>query len=218
MARATSAIEENGEGTALGDQLANDAEFVVTASMPYTVTVTIEGVAPILFHRWSCEDVAAKGAAAKGSAAKKTDNVEAYVYRCADGTIGIPGTYLKGSIAGPQGAAKYRQDPRSPRKSALDLYKAGVIPLTDVASLGKADWDYLDQQRVTVQRNGVTRVRPAFLAGWRATFDLQVLIPEYIPPADLLDVLTNAGRLVGVADFRPTYGRFQIVSFNLGGA
>lgn len=200
---------------ALGEALSNDAEFVVATSQPYIATVAIEGVCPILFHRWSCEDVEAKGKAAKGSAAKKTDNVEAYVYRCPDGTIGVPGTYLKGSIAGPQGAAKYRQDPRSPRKSALDLYKAGVIPLTDVASLGTAEWDYLDKQRVTVQRAGVTRVRPAFLPGWKATFELQVNLPEYIPPAELLDVITNAGRLVGLADFRPTYGRFQVVGFEV---
>lgn len=199
------------KGTALGTDLNNDAEFAVVATAPYIATVTIEGTSPILFHRWSCEAVEAKSKAAKNSAAKKTDNVESYVYRCEDGTIGIPGMYLRGAVIG---AARYRQDPRSPRKSAMDLYKAGVVPLTLLASIGKAEWDYLDAQRVTVQRAGVTRVRPAFMAGWKATFDLQVLTPEYIAPADLLYVLTEAGRLIGVGDFRPTYGRFQIVKFD----
>lgn len=214
---ATTATRTNGngkvddEGTALGTALNNDGEFAVLATAPYVATVTIEGTSPILFHRWSCEDVAAKASAAKNSAAKKTDNVESYVYRCEDGTIGIPGMYLRGAIVG---AARYKQDPRSPRKSAMDLYKAGVVPLTLLASLGKAEWDYLDQQRVTVQRSGVTRVRPAFLAGWKATFDLQVLTPEYIAPADLLHAITEAGRLIGIADFRPTYGRFQVTSFH----
>lgn len=183
--------------------------------VPYVVEVEITGASTLLFHRWSCEAVADKAAAAKGSKAKKTDDVESYVYRCPDGTIGIPGAYLRGAIAGPQGAAKFRQDPRSPRKSALDLYKAGVVALTECASLGKTTWDYLDQQRVTVQRAGITRVRPAFLPGWRATFELHVLLPEYIPPADLHEVLTMAGRLVGIGDFRPTYGRFQVTRFEL---
>ena len=31
-------------------------------------------------------------------------------------------------------AAKFRQDPRSQRKSAMDLYKAGVVPLTSAAA------------------------------------------------------------------------------------
>lgn len=220
MTTATQA-KANGKADALGTDLSNDGEFSVQLSTPYIASLTIEGVAPVLFHRWSCEDVEAKQKAAKNSAAKKQDNVDSYVYRDDDGNIAIPGLYLKGSLCDPRnGAAKYRQDPRSPRKSALDLYKAGVVPLTIMApilSVGSetpaTTWDYLDKQRVTVQRSGVTRVRPAFLAGWRAAFELQVLTPEYISPADLLACLTDAGRLVGLADFRPTYGRFQIVRF-----
>jgi hypothetical protein len=44
-----------------------------------------------------------------------------------------------------------------------------------------------------------------------------VNLPEYIPPDGLLDVIVNAGRLVGVGDSRPTYGRFQVVRFELTG-
>lgn len=199
------------------DHPTNDAKATIDLSRPYIATVRIEGTAALLFHRWSCEAVDAKAKAAKNSAAKKEDDVESYVYRCPDGTIGIPGVYLKGSICDPKnGAAKYRQDPRSPRKSALDLYKAGVVPLTDIASLGSREWDYLDRQRVTVQRAGITRTRPAFHPGWTATFELSVLTPEYISPADLLAVLNDAGRLVGIGDFRPTFGRFAVTSFDIG--
>lgn len=210
------ATKTNGHAATQIAPVTNDAESIILSAAPYVARVTIEGVAPLLFHRWSCEDVEAKANAAKGSKAKKTDNVESYVYRCADGTIGIPGTYLVGSITNKSnGAAKYLQDPRSPRKSALDLYKAGVIPLTICASLGRDTWDYLDQQRVVIQQSAVTRIRPAFLPGWQATFDLQVNLPEYIRKSDLLQILTNAGRLVGVGDFRPTYGRFQVISFEV---
>ena len=200
--------------TAIGP-VTNSAEFIVAASEPYVATVTLQGSSALLFHRWCCESVEAKAKAAKGSAAKKQDNVESYVWRCPDGTIGIPGEYLRGAICGPAGAAKFRQDPRSSRKSALDLYKAAIVALTDVASLGSTDWDYLDQRRVTVQRAGVTRVRPAFLPGWSATFDLQCLLPEYCAPADLLDVITKAGQLVGIGDFRPTFGRFQVTNYQI---
>lgn len=156
--------------------------------------------------------VAAKASAAKGSAAKKTDDIDSYIWRLDNGHIGLPGEYLRQSVIM---AAKYRQDPRSPRKSAMDLYKAAVVALTDLADLGTDTWDYLDQRRVTVQRSAVTRMRPAFHAGWVAEFELQVQLPEYVQPADLLDVLINAGRLVGVGDFRPTYGRFQVTKFHV---
>ena len=200
----------------------NDGAVGVLTAAPYTCSVTIEGTTAILFHRWSCEDVAEKAAAAKGSKMKKTDNVESYVYRDGKGVICLPGVYLLGALTDPRnGAAKYRQDPRSPRKSALDLYRAGVAILTELAPVTRVaggtakTWDYLDQRRVTVQRAGITRVRPAFLAGWKATFEVMVTTPEYIEPAALNSALVDAGRLVGVGDFRPTYGRFNIVHFEV---
>jgi hypothetical protein len=140
-----------------GDLPTNDAQPDIEVAAPCVVTATIEGTAPILFHRWSCEAVAEKAAAAKNSAAKKSDNIESYVYRNDAGEICLPGEYVRMAIIG---AARYRQDPRSPRKSAMDLYKAGVVSLTELASLGSKDWDYLDRRRVTVNRSGITRERP----------------------------------------------------------
>lgn len=209
-------IGSNGPDIGALSPTTNDAEATILFEQPYIIEATIRGTAPLLLHRWSCEDIAEKAKAKKGSTAKKTDNVESYVYRCDDGTIGIPGTYLIGSITDPRnGAAKYLQDPRSPRKSALDLYRAGVVSLTLCASLGKTSWDFIDQRRVTVQRAGITRSRPAFNVGWEATFQIEVLTPEYIRSDDLLTVLTQAGRLVGLGDFRPTYGRFVVSNFNV---
>lgn len=191
--------------------VSNDGQETIEYSIPYVVETIIEGVAPILFHRWSDDGVEAKAKAAKGSKAKKTDDVESYVWRNPEGEICLPGEYLRQAIVM---AAKYRQDPRSPRKSAMDLFKAGVVALTDLASLGTSDWDYLDRRRVVIQRNAITRMRPAMLAGWKATVELQVLIPEYISLHLLHGVLIDAGRLVGVGDFRPTFGRFQTTSFH----
>ncbi len=191
-------------------EVTNGAEAVFSASMPYHVSVTIEGSADLLFHRWNTEAVDAKAKAAKNSAAKKSDNIESYVYRNDKRELALPGEYLRQSIIH---SAKFKQDPRSPRKSAMDLYKAGVISLTPLASLGVKDWDYLDTRRVMVQRNGINRVRPAMKAGWKATFELMVNTPEYIDRNSLREIIEQAGRLIGVGDFRPTYGRFGIIEF-----
>lgn len=206
----------NGNGmaaTAIGPQVTNGGRETIDASQPYVVDVTIEGTADLLFHRWNCEAVEAKANAAKGSKAKKTDNIESYVYRNDDGELCLPGEYVRQSLIH---AAKFRQDPRSPRKSAMDLFKAAIVSLTINASLGTKEWDYEHKCRVTVQRSGITRVRPAMKAGWACTLQLMVNIPEYIRPQDLHDVLANAGRLIGVGDFRPTYGRFLVKSFDVG--
>lgn len=191
-------------------EVTNGAERIIEAGMPYVATVTITGSADFLFHRWNCEAVDEKAKAAKGSKAKKSDDVESYVYRNEAGELCIPGEYLRMAVIG---AAKFRQDPRSPRKSAMDLYKAAVVPLTPLASLGKKEWDYEDRRRVVVQRNGINRTRPAMKAGWSVEFDIQVLIPEYVDPNALRETIETAGRLIGIGDFRPTYGRFGITGF-----
>jgi hypothetical protein len=194
----------------LGPETSNGAEEVINEMTPYRVSVTISGAADILFHRWNCEEVEAKGKAAKGSAAKKKDNIESYVYRDDKGELCIPGEYLRMAVVG---AAKFRQDPRSPRKSAADLVKAAIVSLTPLASLGIDKWDYEHRCRVTIQRNGITRCRPAVKAGWEATFIILVNLPHYVPQDFLHQLLSDAGQLIGLADFRPTYGRFMLTAF-----
>lgn len=210
------------EPQSLGGDVSNAGAATIELDAPYRAAVTITGDSAILFHRWQNEAVEAKAKAAKGSKAKKTDDVESYVWRNDDGIICLPGEYLRGSLIDPKnGAAKYRQDPRSPRKSALDLFKAGVLSLTDLAPITRSDgrlaaeWDYIDRRRVTVQRSGITRERPALKAGWSASVLLLVTTPTYVDPITLRQALGDAGRLVGVADFRPSFGRFTVTSFEV---
>ena len=193
-----------------GDVPTNGAKEDVEQGTPYIARISLTGISDILFHRWNCESIDEKAKAAKGSAAKKTDNIESYVYRNDAGEICIPGEYLRMSIIM---ASKFRQDPRSPRKSMMDLMKAAVVALTPLASTNKSTWDYEDARRVTIQRAGITRVRPALKSGWTAAFEIMVNLPEYISPAILHSVTNDAGRLVGLGDFRPTYGRFLVSSF-----
>jgi hypothetical protein len=188
----------------------NGGNEAISFSQPYTAHVTVTGVADFIFHGWDPEAVEEKGRAAKGSKAKKTDNINSYIYRDENNMLAIPGEYLRMCVCN---AAKFRQDPRSPRKSAMDLYKAGIVVLNKFGSLGTEAWDYLDKRRVVVQRNGINRTRPAMRAGWVVSYEVMCLLPEYIPPHDLLDTIGVAGRLVGLGNFRPTYGRFSVTSF-----
>lgn len=195
-----------------GETPTNGAERGIAMREPYCAEVTIVGIAPLLFHRYNVESVKSKAGAAKGSEEKKTDDVESYVWRNAKSQLCLPGEYLRMSVIN---AAKYRQDPRSPRKSAMDLFKAGLVSLTPLASLGVKDWDYMDERRVVVHGSAIPRSRPAMKEGWQAVFQMQVLLPEYIDANLLNDVIQSAGKLVGVGDFRPTYGRFVVTGFKV---
>lgn len=193
-----------------GEVPTNGAAPGIETQMPYRVMVELTGVCPMLFHRWNCESVESKSKAKKGSAEKKTDDVESYVYRNEKGELCIPGEYLRGAMVN---AAKFQQDPRSPRKSAADLFKAAIVSLTPLASLGIKTWDFMDKRRVVIQRNAITRSRPAVNEGWKASFILQVQLPEYVDEHLLNVTIQAAGRLVGIGDFRPSYGRFSITKF-----
>jgi hypothetical protein len=195
-----------------GEAPTNGAAETLEYSEPYRAAVSIEGSADMLFHRWNVEGVDEKAKAAKGSKAKKTDDIESYVYRLDNGHLGLPGEYLRQAIIH---AAKYKQDPRSPRKSAMDLFKAGIVCLTQLADLGVKTWDYEDRRRAVIQRNAINRTRPAMKTGWEADFEFLVNLPEYINTQLLQAVIADAGRLVGVGDFRPTYGRFSVTNFKV---
>lgn len=196
----------------------NGAKAAIDTEIPYVVHIKIVGSSDMLLHAWNVEGVEAKGKAKKGSEAKKTDDLESFVRRNEDGLICIPAEYMRMATIN---AAKFRQDPRSPRKSAMDLFKAGIVSLSPLSPIITREgepaktWDYEHRSRVQVQRNGITRTRPAFKEGWTAEQSLMVNLSGYISPTDLLETITMAGKVIGLGDFRPSYGRFQVTSFEV---
>jgi hypothetical protein len=190
----------------------NGGKTVVESRVPYAVEVTVQGVSDLLFHRWNCDAIEAKAKAVKGSKEKKSDDIESYVFRNDDGLLCIPGEYFRMAMVN---AAKFLQDPRSPRKSAMDLFKSAVFSTSPLCSLGVTAWDYEDRRRVTIMRAGITRIRPALKTGWKCTVTFQVNLPEYVSQELFLQTLNEAGRLIGVGDFRPTFGRFIVTNFRI---
>lgn len=193
-----------------GESPTNDAKRLVEFEEPYLVEATLQGTADLLFHRWSNEAVEEKSKARKGSKAKKTDDLESFVHRNNEGNLCLLGEQIRMALVC---TAKFKQDPRSPRKSAMDLYKAGIIVLSHFVDLGVKDWDYIDKRRVVIQRSAITRSRPALKSGWKGTATIQVNLPEYISPEEVFELLVLSGRINGMGDFRPSYGRFIITEF-----
>lgn len=183
---------------------------IVQVSEPYTALVVVVGTDPLLFHRFDTENAEAKAKAAKGSADKKTDNVESYVYRGPKNELIWPGINFKGAL---RNAAKFKQDPRSSRKSMADLLRAAV-KVKD-ASFGVDTWDYLDKRPARVQQSGITRTRPAMKPGWKLTHEITVMLPEYLPPRVLSELCVDAGRLIGLGDYRPDFGCFRVERFEV---
>jgi len=195
-----------------GESPTNGEESFIEMQKPYRVEIELEGVCPMLFHRWNNESVAAKSRAKKGSIEKKTDDTESFMWKDEKGFLCVPGEYVRQAVIH---AAKYEQDPRSPRKSMMDLMKAALVSLTELASLGVKEPDYVDMRRVVIQRSSVTRSRPAMRTGWKAVFVLMINLPEYIPAPRLNHLIQQAGRIGGLGDFRPSFGRYNVNRFEV---
>lgn len=73
-----------------------------------------------------------------------------------------------------------------------------------------ADMKSRDTRPATVNRMKVMRTRPRFNS-WRLTFGVEYA-PDIIESSDIIvNVLKTAGAYVGLGDYRPRYGRFEII-------
>jgi hypothetical protein len=73
---------------------------------------------------------------------------------------------------------------------------------------------WVDVRRVVVQRASVARSRLMIASGWELNFQLEIHDDEITP--DIIEpILVDAGFAMGIGDYRPRYGRFEIVRFEL---
>lgn len=189
----------------------------------YSINVSIEGIAPLMQHRYPLPDFndLSKGGKKKTGETDYSQEWREYIYATPEGDIYQPATHLDGAMT--KAAAGYKiQGARG--KTYKDLFKGNVFASPDAILHGvkvpeslDADADkplYLDVRPVVVQRARVVRIRPCFKAGWQLDFEITVL-DDQVPANVVNEVLTLAGRTVGIGDFRPRFGRFMITKFEV---
>jgi hypothetical protein len=71
----------------------------------------------------------------------------------------------------------------------------------------------VDKQGVVVQKARIMRCRPRF-DEWELRFEM-ILRDERLEPLNIRNILESAGKYVGIGDYRPRYGLFQIVEFEV---
>lgn len=189
----------------------------------YTINVSVTGIAPLMQHRYPMPDFADMGKGGK----KKTGEVDYmqewrdYLYVTSEGDIYQPAVHFDGCMV--KAAAGYKiQGQRG--KTYKDLFKGNVFTSPDAILHGvkvpdELDTDadkqlYLDCRPVVIQRARVVRIRPCFKPGWKLDFEISVL-DDQVPANVVNEVLSLAGRTVGVGDFRPRFGRFMISRFEV---
>lgn len=96
--------------------------------------------------------------------------------------------------------------------------KAGVIVNDDVPLKYKGPTDmnqlmsdarFASRKQARVQQNRIMRTRPIFRE-WSCTFKVE-FDPEVMNWEQVLEATIQAGRYVGLGDWRPKHGRFEVV-------
>lgn len=75
------------------------------------------------------------------------------------------------------------------------------------------DYKFVDRRRVVIQRNAVLRTRLR-LNKWSLAFSLYI-DENVVSPAAVKAALEYAGNRVGLGDFRPRFGRFEVIGWEV---
>lgn len=186
-------------------------------------TVTIQGITALLMHNERLSnplDSIAKQIKAITSKRIKTDEdheaisqleFEGGLYFDKKAGVYIPGRNIAACIR--EGAAIQRKGTDVKRgvtvtdeviplvyegpRTIKDLYRGNYYDMRSVSGQGKKGG------------SRTTRTRPLFATPWACTFTLWYN-PEVINGADLKQSVVTAGELIGLCDYRPSFGKFEV--------
>ena len=135
--------------------------------------------------------------------------VELAIYKDENGKPYIPAIHLEQAIVN---AAKQIRMKGAGRKTYKDFAKANIYVVPEKIEI-QGDGYEIDSQYVVIPRNRarVLRYRPRW-DNWEATFKL-IVLDDTVPSDIIRQILEIAGTRVGIGDYRPRYGLFEIVEF-----
>ena len=170
--------------------------------------VTIEGSSPLIVNRFheEAQAEATAGVHSRKEALTPDEDARARLYVLPDGTLYFPAENLRQSII--TAAARHKIGRRSASSDA-----AAALAVWPEAIPLEHEWE-VDARAVVIPatKGRVTRYRPIFRT-WSLSFVFEV-DTELFDKGLAHRVLEDAGRYVGIGDFRPQrkgpYGRFII--------
>lgn len=191
------------------------------SSLP-TIQIRLQGVSPLLCHNGQTADprnTYAKAMKAVSSKRKKTDadydemaRLEwlAGLYRI-DGDLVIPDYVIESVMI--KGAMKSKRGPQA--KCGMfftehaSLQFAGKPEIINDETLAEmfASGDFTHTIGVKVGMSKVMRTRPIF-RNWSLQATCQY-DPDVLNLRDIEEIVSDAGKLVGLGDWRPKHGRFE---------
>jgi hypothetical protein len=192
----------------------------------YTVNVTVKGKAAMLMHAYPATNLKPQTKRSVGETDYTLEWMDT-MYADSAGYLYLPASHFEGALMNAAASFKVKGKSGATWKKIVKAYcyvnpdevplywQGARVPAPDETLIEQpTEVLSVDVQRVVVQRSAVARARLKVAAGWEAHFTLEVQDVQ-VTPAVLKEIVTEAGRAVGVADFRPRYGRFDLMAFDV---
>lgn len=169
--------------------------------------VTIQGIAPLLMHRYPLEE--AGEIKRRGEIPSHEEECEKAMYRNEEGCY-IPSSWISAMLV--QAGSKFRKG----KSTYKDIMKTVIVEPDEIPLLRKDGnrYDTYDEKLVVpavVQRQRIVRARPKFNS-WKASFEI-AFDEKLVKPEDMKAILDLGGSTIGIGDWRPKYGRFEVGEF-----
>jgi len=182
----------------------------------YQIKVAIEGIAPILFNRYTQANVVevreGRSTARKTDGARQQEAQENKIYRNKDGLF-CPAENIERAMVS---ACSISDLKYSGKKNLGSILKAVVFIEPTEVSFGVDQPDYIDERpgRIPPGPRGARVIiyRPALKPGWKLSFMIDVF-DDRIAIEKIRRVLDDAGIYIGICDGRPKFGRFMVSVF-----
>ena len=181
----------------MGENMENEIKY----------SVEVKGVSPLLMNRFIPEQIV-ETRVRRGNA--KDVAVEDKLYLTEDGKPYVPSAYIRNSLIEAGKAVQIRGKKKATYSKLLG---STLIVQPDAILINSTSgWEPFTTTAVNPATKGrVTVTRPMF-KDWRLEFE--VIIPDDIPEEDFAKIFDEAGRYVGIGDWRPAkkgmYGKFIV--------
>lgn len=172
------------------------------------VNVKVNGIAPLLQHRYPEESEDTKSTKKTGRIDYSTE-VTKNAFMNEAGVFYEPSSHIEGAL---RTAATNFQITGRGKKTYKDLVLSSIVVDPKEIPLTPQKYE-VDKQSVKVNQARVSRYRPRW-DKWELGFKINILDEQFSPEV-LKEILEYAGSAKGIGDYRPKYGRFKVTEFEV---
>ena len=199
----------------------------------YQINVGLRGVCPMLHNAFSKNTLEhlQEGATKKtASGDYSLEWMKTMYMNLSKGHLFQPSTHIEGTLVKSAASFTIKGKRGKTYKDAMNAYvmvspdeiplrhemlDGDVIPIPSAELMTEpTDYLWVDVRRVKIQRAAVAKSRLAIGEGWLLDFNM-MCSDDTLRPDVIQMALAHAGHAIGISDFRPKFGRFEIMKFEV---